>query len=171
MAVALFLRIFPGDWRRLRKFPKDKAYIPTYIIQSWVRLGLEFTFWLSTWVEIICDREGILKIAHYLIVVLTNDLLSRWLHKFCFHKSWFFPPTLLLALISSKWNFVWGSKYTKNVQLTIYVIKKTKIFCEKNQYQVDKFMICKTRFVRPSDEQIINVFDKEFWNEKISKLT
>ena len=158
MAVALFLRIFPGDWRRLRKFPKDKAYIPTYI-QSWVRLGLEFTFWLSTWVEIICDREGILKIAHYLIVVLTNDLLSRWLHKFCFHKSWFFPPTLLLALISSKWNFVWGSKYTKNVQLTIYVIKKTKIFCEKNQYQVDKFMICKNKIC----ETIWWADNKCFW--------
>ena len=114
------------SWR-LKKIAEisQRQSLHTYLyIQSWVRLGLEFTFWLSTWVEIICDREGILKIAHYLIVVLTNDLLSRWLHKFCFHKSWFFPPTLLLALISSKWNFVWGSKYTKNVQLTNYVIKK-----------------------------------------------
>ena len=29
----------------------------------------------------------------------------------------------------------------------------------------------KTRFVRPSDEQMINVFDKEFSNEKVSKFS
>ena len=31
--------------------------------------------------------------------------------------------------------------------------------------------LVKTRFVRPSDEQIINVFDKEFSNEKVSKFS
>ena len=29
----------------------------------------------------------------------------------------------------------------------------------------------KTRFVRPSDEKMINVFDKEFSNEKVSKFS
>ena len=29
----------------------------------------------------------------------------------------------------------------------------------------------KTRFMRPSDEQMINVFDKEFSNEKVSKFS
>ena len=31
--------------------------------------------------------------------------------------------------------------------------------------------LVKTRFVRPSDEQMINVFDKEFSNEKVSKFS
>ena len=125
MAVALFLRIFPGDWRRLRKFPKDKAYIPTYI-QSWVRLGLEFTFWLSTWVEIICDREGILKIAHYLIVVLTNDLLSRWLHKFCFHISWFFPTNFAACFDLIKMKFCLRIKIYKKCPINHLCYQKNQ---------------------------------------------